>query len=355
MFSWVGEDRFGDVSLADLVGSGATSTGAFATFLGSIFGTSDARFTYNGDSRKASATLAEFGFVVPLEKSHYSVGDKIHHATVGYSGTFLVDTATLNLVRLTVHAAQVPPELSVCDDTTTLDYGVVELHGLEFLLPKSARLDVTAANGNELDNHTTFSSCHEFRGESSLQFGAPDEAGQPAGSKADPRGVAIPAGLPLSIVLTQSINPSTAAAGDVVKAKLTSAIRDKGKMPLVAKNTPLLGRIVQSERLYGVLGTSVQSLRVGIKLEGIEIDGVVHPFFAELSSTERRRIQSSKNFGTNDRLVTREDLGTFDQMLSPVDPAVGYLFYDDVTDDYVIRAGVVMVGKTATPPARLPR
>jgi len=284
MFSWVGEDRFEDLSLADLVGSGATSTGAFATFLGSIFGTSDARFTYNRGSREASSTLAEFGFVVPLEKSRYSVGNKMHNGTVGYDGTFLVDTTTFNLVQLTVRAEQVPVELGVCEDTTTLDYGVIELHGFEFLLPKSARFDVTAANRNELDNHTTFSGCHEFRGESTLQFGTVDGKEQPAALKAKPQSMTIPAGLPFNIALTQSINTATAAAGDVIKAKLTSAIRDKSKTQLVAKSTALFGRIVQSERLYGVLGRSVQSLRVGFKLEGIEIDGIVHPFFAELSS-----------------------------------------------------------------------
>jgi len=52
--------------------------------------------------------------------------------------------------------------------------------------------------------------------------------------------------------------------------------------------------------------------------------------------------------------VTREDLGTFEQMQSPEDPTVGYLLYDDVTEDYTIRAGVEMTGKTAARPANMP-
>jgi hypothetical protein len=51
--------------------------------------------------------------------------------------------------------------------------------------------------------------------------------------------------------LAQSIDPSTAAAADMVKAKLTSVLRDKRKVPIAAKNTELLGRIFQIERLYG--------------------------------------------------------------------------------------------------------
>jgi len=72
---------------------------------------------------------------------------------------------------------------------------------------------------------------------------------------------------------------------------------------------------------------------VGIKLEGIKIDGIVHPFFAQFTSLEKRRIKppdglphETADLGTNDRLVTREDLGSFDQIPNPEDPAVGYLF-----------------------------
>ena len=72
---------------------------------------------------------------------------------------------------------------------------------------------------------------------------------------------------------------------------------------------------------------------MGIKLEGIKIDGIVHPFFAQFTSLEKRRIKppdglphETADLGTNDRLVTREDLGSFDQIPNPEDPAVGYLF-----------------------------
>jgi len=48
---------------------------------------------------------------------------------------------------------------------------------------------------------------------------------------------------------------------------------------------------------------------VGIKLEGIKIDGIVHPFFAQFTSLEKRRIKppdglphETADLGTNDRL-----------------------------------------------------
>jgi hypothetical protein len=101
MYSWAGEDRFQDRSLADLVGSGVTSTGAFASFLSAIFGTNAANFTYNGDVNADSHALVEFGFRVPIEKSLYRIGNKLHSGIVPYDGTFLVDPKTIDLVRLT--------------------------------------------------------------------------------------------------------------------------------------------------------------------------------------------------------------------------------------------------------------
>jgi hypothetical protein len=56
------------------------------------------------------------------------------------------------------------------------------------------------------------------------------------------------------------------------------------------------------------------------------------------------------DIGTSDRLLTRQDLGSFDQMLNPRELAVGYLMFDDTTKDFVIRAGVEMDGLTSAPP-----
>ena len=74
MFSWAGENHFQDGTLADLVRSGATSTGTFSSFLGSIFGTDAATFTYNGDVDTAGRLLAEFGFRVPSKRANILSG-----------------------------------------------------------------------------------------------------------------------------------------------------------------------------------------------------------------------------------------------------------------------------------------
>jgi hypothetical protein len=101
------------------------------------------------------------------------------------------------LLRLTVHARQLPVELGACEDSTTLDYQSLTLNGQEFLLPRKAHFHVVAANGNVLDNDTGFSGCHEFHGESTLHFDAAPEATPGGVSSHQLATNTIPAGLPL--------------------------------------------------------------------------------------------------------------------------------------------------------------
>jgi hypothetical protein len=225
----------------------------------------------------------------------------------------------------------------------SLDYGSVRLNNSEFLLPKDARLEVINADGSESENHAVFSGCHEFLGESSLRFGDATHSEQGAAHKTVFKALALPPGLPFRLALTHAIDTATAAAGDLVKAELTSPIKEKRNGVLVPKGAAVIGRIVQIKRLYG---PKSESLTLALKLETIEANGVPQPFDARLESLVRRRASYM------DSSVVRQDLGSFgpsDQVFDPEDPSIGVLAFEDVTRDYVIKRGVEMAGTTAAP------
>lgn len=261
MFSWAGENHFRNGSLADLVLGGATSSGAFGSFLSSIFRTNAAAFTYNGDVDAAGRVLAEFGFRVPLEKSKYSIGNKLRHSIVGYDGTFLVNPKTYDLVRLAIHADHLPTGLNACESSTTLDYGSIRLKDSEFLIPTNVRWRVVNPDGSEFDNRTVFSACHEFLGQSTLRFDVPSESPQIAAQETARKGLRLPPELPFSIALTSPIDTATAAAGDLFKSKLTSAIKEKHTGALVPKGATVTGRIIRIERFYGPASQSLMLAR----------------------------------------------------------------------------------------------
>jgi hypothetical protein len=338
MYSWSGEDHFHDRSLADLVRDGATSTGAFASFLTDIFGTNSATFTYAGDTDTDGRAMAAFSFSVPLGKSGYHFGNKLHSVIVGYDGTFLVDPVSFDLARLTVRSVQLPAEFNTCQDTTAFDYSSVRFNNREFLLPKDVVLRISFVDGTEVENHTVFSSCHEFLGESSLSFDAPTE--QQEAQKDPARAFKLPPGLQFRLALTREIDTSTAAAGDLVKAELMSPIKEKHNGVLVPKGTQVTGRIVRIKRFYG---PETDSLTLAIKLETVVINGVPRAFDARLESVTKKPISSIESS------VVRQSLGSFDSTVDSEDSSVGVLKFPDVTRDYIIDRGLELAGMTGTP------
>ncbi len=335
MYSWAGEDRFGDRSLQDLVRSGATSTGAFASFLTALFGTNVADFAYDGSMNVDGRALVSFGFHVPLENSGYRITNRRHSFLVPYEGKILVNPQTSDLVRLTVIANQLPAELSACEDITTLDYGSVRLNNSEFLLPKEARLQVIYGTGSESVNRTVFSGCHEFTGESSLQFDPvlPDEAPT---NKPAPAAVTLPANIRFRVMFTGEIDTATAAAGDLIRGELEGPIKINGDV-VIPKKAAVTGRIVQVKRSYGRASTM---LAVGIKLETIEAHGTRQPFPAMLESRVKKPIR------TSGAAAIARNLGSFDQMADPDAASAGILEIPDVSEDYVIHRGLEMDGIT---------
>src|SRR5580658_2371247 len=99
MYSWVGESRFEDRSLFELVNNGALSTGSFASFLMVVFRDDEASFSYKGEVVEAGRRLAEFEFSVPVQSSHYIFNGAGSRVTTGYFGSIFVDPQSADLVR----------------------------------------------------------------------------------------------------------------------------------------------------------------------------------------------------------------------------------------------------------------
>ena len=338
MYSWVGESRFDDRDLMDMVLEGAISTGNFAAFLTAVFRTDEASFTYNGDSTEDGRALAEFGFRVPYEKSHYRFGQRPHLVVTGYDGTLLVDAKTGDLVRLIVRTSRLPSETAACYSTTTMDYARVRLSDTDIiLLPTESRLHILDTNGSESENRTVFSACHEFLGESTITFDPPaDGAASAAHHGLASRGFIIPRGLRFRVALTQGIDTATAAAGDPIKAKLITPIRDGSKV-LVPMGASVAGRIVRMRQFYG----SYSSVAIDIKLETVNVGGASIRLIAtpdigqSFPKTKRAALQQRIEVRTLRSLEDRSSAFVFRNVQQP----------------YLISSGLESMWVTANPAA----
>ncbi|MCL4401657.1 MAG: hypothetical protein M1436_03195 [Acidobacteria bacterium] len=331
VYSWTGESQFKDRNLSDVVNDGVVSTGYFQGFLNLVFRSDSASFSYAGDVTDQGRRLAQFRYRVPLGGSHYEFRSETSAVTTAYEGTVLADPETADLVRLTVRTSQLSTKTGSCEAATTMNYGRFRLSGSGFLLPSDTLLHIKDLNGSEMENRTVYSGCREFLGESTVKFDAsPDEPSEKAAAKQvqEP----LPAGLRFGLALAKDIHVATAAAGDMVRAALTTDLAD-GSKRLAPKGTPLVCRILRVRRYYhsrdpGPLGKLVPLQRVDLllRLESLMTAGGPRAIFAdrEMATEEAPRRRSKK-------IQIRPVEAGQNLWLTSFEPA---------GDDYVIQSGL---------------
>ncbi len=298
-----------------------------------FFRREDASFTYNGDTTLEGRAVSEFGFKVPYEKSHYYYGEGPQRVISAYDGTFFVDPKTANLVQLSVRTSQLPKETAACYASTKLDYTQLHLNDADFLLPRVSVLSILHVDGSESENRSVFSNCHEFRGESTLSFDPPPKEEHPKTGSAAP-GPAIPKGLPFRVAITQEIDSATAAAGDMVTAKLISSIQD-GSRVLVPAGSAVTARIVRIREFY----KSPSHVALEIKLESVMIGGI------SMRLNARPDIAAKFEKKKDGTLLRRVELGT----LRGLEDRSGAFVFRNIALPYIVGTGLESMWLTADP------
>jgi hypothetical protein len=274
IYSWAGASRFEDGDIDELIHEGAMGTGAFASMLIAIF-TEGGRFTFERDSQDGSRSLMEYSFRVPQELSRYRVkaqGSPKQWLITGYTGTLLLDARTAELVRATVRTEELRPETSLCETRTTLEFGVVKLGGVGYLLPKVARQRFIGRSGSEDENSMTFSACREYQAESTLTFAA--RPGKTDGGGPNLTAAAsLPPGLPVIVELVTPIDGTRAAAGESIQGRLAKAIEGQQQRTLVVSGAAVEGRLMRVENRH----LPSEELAIALCWETLDVDGVKTP------------------------------------------------------------------------------
>jgi hypothetical protein len=243
MFAWRGARKFSDKDLSDLVGSGAVGSGNFAMRARNVFLSGGATFTDRGEALVGERKALRFDYEVPARASGYRVRGAAFEAVVGFHGSFWVDAATLDLLRLEVEADDIPAELGLARTHDVLEYAPIRIGEADFILPSSSQLTMVSARGHENQNRTRFTGCRQYTAESRLSFddGASDQPARPAAA------LVLAPRLKMELTLDSEIQPETAAVGDAVRAVLHAPLQlDDGYV--AAKGAPVHGRVVRVEK-----------------------------------------------------------------------------------------------------------
>jgi hypothetical protein len=93
-----------------------------------------------------------------------------HEARCGFRGSIWADETSFDLIRMSIEATDIPPELLLTKATTEIDYTRASLDGNSYLIPSSAEITTTFLNGSESRNQIRFSNCHKYGVESTVTF-----------------------------------------------------------------------------------------------------------------------------------------------------------------------------------------
>jgi hypothetical protein len=199
-----------------------------------------------------------------LEVSHYSLKTRLQEVTVGYHGTFEVDSGSANLLRMTVIPTVPFSVLQVCEMRTRMTYTRTTDAG-EFTIPASTEKEYLSTDGAYYVNRSSYEGCRQYTSESTLTFA---EEG-PGASPKSAVPVALPvAGTELQLRLITRIDSARGAAGDVLEATLMHAVADSGGGTIPA-GTVFRGHVTRLEKVY----VPRRRVVVAIKFDTIVLDG----------------------------------------------------------------------------------
>ena len=238
--------RFDDRELRDLVGRGIIGAGDFAAHVRHVFLSPATEFSPRGTATLRNRAAARFDYELPVEYSRYKLRVPPEEAEVGVRGSFWIDLETLDLLRLEVHADEIPPELGMSSVTEIIDYARTPIAGSDFLLPASSELTMVGLDSEEHRNQIAFTECRQFKSESSISFNIEDlTAASPVSRPAAVSPVLAPS-LQIDLTLDSDIDPEKAAIGDSIRAVVARPVRDGAQV--IPEGSVVHGRLCRLER-----------------------------------------------------------------------------------------------------------
>jgi hypothetical protein len=283
LYSWPGAGKLGEAGLDVMVGTGVIGTGAFRMRTRSVLLSKGSVFHYAGEETLDGRRALRYDYQIPLLTTTHTITNGGRTARVAYHGSFWVDAATFQVMRLTAESDNIPPPLGVSSAFTQVDYEETPIAGRSFLLPRRAEQRMGFPGIGESRNVTQFTDCRKYSATSVISFEPPPEETQ-AGKPAVFVENELPAGLLLPIQLETPIDSDSSAVGDPIQARLETDVVHEGET-VAPGGALVLGRVRRLERLRDNTGIFL----VGLEFRELEYAGHRVRFQAELKSTDQRR------------------------------------------------------------------
>ncbi len=349
VYSPPGSRAFDSDHPAQLASFGTTSSGNFAGYVRSVFNAGATQIRFSGKQLLNGRPVLRYEYTCSpiLDRLVLSIAGT--RAVGSTEGRFWADAATLQLVRLEVRLAAIPPEVPVSDFVTTIDYAKVLLSSSEVWMPQSADLLLTYLSGKQDNNRTIYTQCREYVGESSLNFG-PESSQDAVPLAADSSRIVevhLPPGLRVPLELDTELDSSRALVGSLVSATVSERITLRSGL-VIPKGANVKGRlrVLQSEEL------PVPHFLVGIEFVELTYENSRATFYARMTDPPRVAglemiLSGQTKTRTKDYVTFRTETDLWQTARVPVMPGVSLFFMQGTA--FRIPAGARMTWQTSAP------
>ncbi|MGA2198283.1 MAG: VWA domain-containing protein [Bryobacteraceae bacterium] len=212
--------RFEDRDAQSLIRSGTIGSGMFSTFVQNLFVKRKGTLRYVRQENVDGRRLVRYDFRATRQESGFKLQVANISEMVAAKGSFWFDAASLDLVRLEIHAVDLPFDLHLDDAVVRVEYARTHIGDSEALLPKRSEMTLTYISSDADRNVISFSQCREYRSDSAIDFGkgsnAPAQgAGQARQTRANPEPVPAETPVPTPIQASPESGAPPASAPPV--------------------------------------------------------------------------------------------------------------------------------------------
>jgi hypothetical protein len=347
LFSWLGDRNFKEDDPAAFIGSGMIGNGDFASHLRTLFVDDNGIFQYRGEVDLAGRRAACYSFQIPVRLSGYTINLQGAGGAVGIRGLFWADPQSLDVIRLEIHAADIPPNLLLVDAISTIDYARMRIGTVDVLMPQLSDVHLIQFSGEENRNIVEFTHCRSFNTESGIMFTGGDSQALVASSvqrvPTPEVQETVPGGLLVSLVLATPITEQ-ATVGLIIEAEVVGSVKHKGQV-VIPDGSIVRGRVRRLERY----SERHDHFIVALEFTEIEAGPLFLRFFADLQSmdqlSEIEWYLSNSSYSSNDLMHLGKFERTTNEQIRPFDlPGVGSFFVHGT--HFTLPKGLHMVWKT---------
>ncbi|HVY91959.1 MAG TPA: hypothetical protein VHA14_04385 [Bryobacteraceae bacterium] len=263
------------------VATGMIGTGNFGIALHNIL--NSARFTYAGKEERSGQQAEKYLFHFDVDPDAFRIAVPGADLAVGEEGVLWADAKTFDPIRLEYAAADIPPELPIISQTSSIDYGRVRIGDRDVLLPQRSDQDLLYTKTIESFSHMEFSQCRAYEAETTIHFGdAPDPQAQTAAPPPPSPPPPFPALLKVTVELITPIS-NTDVVGKLIDGRISTEVLSKGKVVLPA-GAVVHGRIRRLEHF------DENTWIIGLEFTEVETPAGKQLFYADLLSMDTSKL-----------------------------------------------------------------